>query len=630
MASNSAPITATQKRQYILAPRRGVNALSAGIRPMSVDLLRATVKTMNLEVVKTITRDRRTIDTLSLGAGEGTDLTVVRIEPERAQVVQATLPPQMILAEDKPLSYGGSPHMLRAAPMLNPFAFSADQIVTRKVAFKVVGEQDKPLANVAIQLTGDGFPATGQTDGEGDVSLPLLTLGNGAARALIATPHAGYWDLYLTNPTLDFENTNLIRLRALSETIGNFPQGYEFGWNQRLMGLDRLPRELGGAGVKIAIIDSGCDNSHPLLRHVKVGQNFGEGGGTGDWNKDYVGHGTHCAGIIAARPADGTPMRGFAPDAEVHILRIFPGGQYSSLIEALDYCIKNEIDVVNMSLGGDSEINPVVEETLQAAVMNGIVCIVAAGNSGDSVKYPASSPQALAVAAVGSANEILPSTWDSTTLQTGLVAGDGVFSPSFTCHGPQIGVCAPGVGIVSTVPGGQFEPQSGTSMAAPHVTGMTALLLAHHPLFRSQFARRDVNRVKAVGSMLQSLCKTSYTHFGAERTGAGLPSLEAVIGTLVQAAQPAPQPGFGSASFAVQPGVAPQGAFTPQAVHPSAFGSPTATAVATDLVNQIAQLIGGAVSQAITAAIRSSPPIPPVSDDRAGVGNSPSVARSRR
>lgn len=528
-------IDASQKRHYILAPRRGFNAQMAGLQPMSVTTLKATIDSLGLEVVKRIPRSRKTIDTLSVSSGEGTELTVVNIEPERANILGRTMPPHLMIVEDKPLNYGGNPTLMRAAPTLSPMAFASGQVITRKVAFKVVGQGEEPLANISVQLTGDGFPASGQTNNKGEVKLDLATLGKRAARSLFVTPHAGYWDLYLTTPTLHFDKPNLIRLRSLNETINDFPEQYEYGWNQRMMGLDLLPRELGGAGVKIAIIDSGCDNNHPLLKHCKLGKDCTDGADITAWNEDMIGHGTHCAGIITAKPADGAPMRGFAPDAEVHTLRIFPGGKFSSLIEAIDYCIDHEIDVINMSLGGDSEINPIVEETLQIAAMNGIVCIVAAGNSGDAVKYPASSTQTLAVAAIGNTTELQPNTWDSTTVQTGLVAGDGTFSPSFTCHGPQINVCAPGVGIVSTIPGGQFEPQSGTSMAAPHVSGMAALLLAHHPVFLNQFPNRDANRVKALFSMLQSTAMP-YT-FGTDRTGTGIPRLDPVINLLMQSIQ---------------------------------------------------------------------------------------------
>jgi len=536
-SSNAVPINESQKRHFILAPRRGMNAQMAGIRPMSVTALKTTIDNLGLEVVKRIPRCRKTIETLSAGSGEGTELTVVNIEPERANILNATMPPHLMIAEDKPLSYGTQPSLLQSAPALNPMAFASDQILTRKIAFKVVGEDETPLSGISVQLTGDGYPAAGQTNSKGEVKLELATLGDRPARSLFVKPVSGYWDLHLTAPILNVDETNIIKLRSLGETISDFPEQYEFGWNQRMMGLDTLPGELGGAGVKIAIIDSGCDNTHPLLTHCQLGKDCTGSGDASAWNQDMIGHGTHCAGIITAKPTDGAPMRGFAPDAEVHTLRIFPGGQYSSLIEAIDYCIDNEIDVINMSLGGDSEINPIVEETLQIAAMNGIVCIVAAGNSGDAVKYPASSPQTIAVAAIGNTAELQPNTWDSTTVQTKLIAGDGTFSPTFTCHGPQINVCAPGVGIVSTVPGGQYEPQSGTSMAAPHVSGMAALLLAHHPAFGSQFQNRDINRVQALFSMLQTT-STPYM-FGIERTGSGVPKLDSLVNFLMQSIQQA-------------------------------------------------------------------------------------------
>ena len=115
-----------------------------------------------------------------------------------------------------------------------------------------------------------------------------------------------------------------------------------------------------------------------------------------------------------------------------------------------------------------------------------------------------------------------------------LIAADGIFSPSFSCIGPEVAVCAPGVAIVSTVPGG-FEPQSGTSTAAPHVTGLAALLLAHHPAFLGPLSSRTQERVAALFSMIRWLC-VPYG-FGAERTGAGLPRLHGVE----QVLQPGPE-----------------------------------------------------------------------------------------
>lgn len=172
-------------------------------------------------------------------------------------------------------------------------------------------------------------------------------------------------------------------------------------------------------------------------------------------------------------------------------------------------CVEHQIDVVNMSLGGDPEINPVVEQSLTAAALRGIACIVAAGNSGDAVKYPASSQHAFAVAALGNLSALQPNTWDSTTVQQSFVGANGMFSPSFSCFGPQISACAQGVSIISTVPGGAYKAESGTSMAAPHITSLVALLLAHHPLFQTQFKARDIQRVAALFNMIRSICTAS-------------------------------------------------------------------------------------------------------------------------
>jgi subtilisin family serine protease len=505
---------------------------------MSLQLFNTAVQGLGLDVVDRIRRGSGTTQTLSAGAGEATDVVVARIDPIRAELIRNTLPSQMMLAEDKPLSYGGQSTLFRATPSAAPLSLGVGAN-NRKIAFKVVGDRDMPLVGVTVQLTGDAFPSQGQTDSDGNVSLDLITLGDRPASALFVAPTPGYWDLYLTHPQLNEESVNLVRLRSLTASVTGFPQQFAFGWGQRVMGLDRLPRELGGKGVRIAIIDSGCDNSHPLLSHIRQGRDFA-GGADQDWNQDAVGHGTHCAGIISARPTSSMPFRGFAPDAEVHVLRIFPGGGYSTLLKALDYCIDQKIDIVNMSLGGDG-VDPFLEETLEIATHNGITCIVAAGNSGDSVKYPAASRWTLGVAAIGSTSELKPDTWDTTTLQPGLVANDGTFSPNFTCHGPEVKLCAPGVAIISTVPGGAFQPESGTSMATPHVTGMAALLLAHHPVFQSQLRDRTAQRAQELARMLLSVA-SSYP-FGADRTGSGVPRLNPLVDLLVQTLQPlAPHP----------------------------------------------------------------------------------------
>src|SRR5262249_28432838 len=151
--------------------------------------------------------------------------------------------------------------------------------------------------------------------------------------------------------------------------------------------------------------------------------------------------------------------------------------------------------------------------------------------------------------------------WDATTVLPELVAPDGIFSPIFSAFGPDIGVCAPGVAIVSTVPGG-FEPLSGTSTAAPHVTGLAALLLAHHPLFQGPLAARTSQRVAGLFNMIRALCVPS--PLGPARTGAGLPRLIGVEHVLrpsvqQQADASGPRVGNGHGTIASGPGTVAHG-----------------------------------------------------------------------
>jgi len=218
-------------------------------------------------------------------------------------------------------------------------------------------------------------------------------------------------------------------------------------------------------------------------------------------------------------------MRGFAPAAEIHVFKISPGGRLSDLIDALDQCIEQGIDLVNLSVGADG-ISFLVEQKILEAKQCGIACIAAAGNTGGEVQYPAKSPHVLAVAAIGRQSDFPIDSSHALTI-TRPRTPDGTFSPSFTCHGPEVGVCAPGVAIISTVPGGGFDAMDGTSVATPHVTGLAAILLAHHPVFKSGLGKeRSAARVEILFELIKQNA-AALPFLGADRTGAGLPTLAA-------------------------------------------------------------------------------------------------------
>jgi subtilisin len=220
----------------------------------------------------------------------------------------------------------------------------------------------------------------------------------------------------------------------------------------------------GGVGTKVAVIDTGIDCGHPDLQtNCIYGASFVKGSKAFD---DY-GHGTHVAGIIAAR-ANGFGVVGVAPEATLYAVKVLDSkgsGSYSAVASGIVWAIKNGMHVINMSLGGASS-SQALADAVKAASDAGILVVSAAGNSGccNTVLYPAKLPESMAVAAVDANDQ---RAWFSST-------------------GPEVDVAAPGVAILSTVPTGScklcdpsgYRTLSGTSMATPHVTGTGALLMS--------------------------------------------------------------------------------------------------------------------------------------------------------
>lgn len=572
---------ASGRKQYLVAPRRTTGVLSAlGVAPMSAGSfqgLRKTLEGFGAEIVSVKGRPRN-IALMGASSAVAEGAYVVRMDDEAALALQTMKPPNLLIEEDAFMSYAGSPpQLLQPVLAMQSTLRTTEGMTMQDVRILVVGDGGTPLRNAHVILDSIAFPSEGRTDENGLVVLRAATLPGAVARSLFAEVEGDYWSFYTRSPAIDPEQVNVVRLTSLRSTVRGFPAEYHYGWGQLQMGLDQVPAELTGRGVKVAIIDSGADNKHPHLRHIQKGHDYVAAGNAAEsWTTDVVGHGTHCAGVIAAQGSNMSAFRGFAPEAEIHVLRIFPGGRFSGLLDALDYCIENEIDLVNMSLGSD-QVSEVVEQKLAEVVNAGIACIVAAGNSGGAVQYPAASPNAFAVAAMGKVSEILQRTWDAETLNPSLLSLDGFFSPTFSCYGPQVKACAPGVAIISTVPGGAFEPESGTSMAAPHVTGLATLVMAHHPAMMGIPRGRD--RVARLFEVIRSACVP--LALGPARSGFGLPVLHGLLPAM-KAALPR----------IIAPGAVP----SPMEAGPTF----RAAALASDLSGQIASVIANAVAQAIS------------------------------
>lgn len=241
---------------------------------------------------------------------------------------------------------------------------------------------------------------------------------------------------------------------------------------------DTKGRDAKGHPVRVAVIDTGVDNVNRQLRDAvdtkKGTEVLGSGkkklakGKKGDGTDDSVGHGTKVAGIIAARPQTGTGFVGLAPEAEIIPIRQNDengSGTTGTMATSIDRAVAAGAKVINIS---QDTVKPLVaNSTLQQAVENAlkadVVVVASAGNDGldGSVKetYPAAYDGVLAVGASDRNNE----------------------RAAFSQSGDFVGVAAPGVDVVSTVPKGGQCADNGTSFSAPYVAGVAALIRAKHP-----------------------------------------------------------------------------------------------------------------------------------------------------
>jgi len=210
-------------------------------------------------------------------------------------------------------------------------------------------------------------------------------------------------------------------------------------------------------GIHVAVLDTGIWPHNDLKGNLLGGVSFVPGESWADGN----GHGTHVAGTIAAA-ANGFGVVGVAPSAYLYAVKVLSNGgsgYWSWLMSGLYWMKKYygcTFDVANMSLGASSAPST-LKGYIDYAAQNTLL-VAAAGNSGGAVGYPAKYDKCLAVGAIKSNNSIA----------------------SFSCHGPEVELCAPGVDILSTLPGNRYGTLSGTSMAAPHVSGAAALCRGTH------------------------------------------------------------------------------------------------------------------------------------------------------
>ena len=437
-------------------------------------------------------------------AAAAPEVVVARMDEQRGEALRQNAPPHVIVEIDAPLGYSDmavtEPMSWQHAVQVMPFPRPR-----REIRFRILGEGERPLANAVVNLYGPGFPAQAITDSSGQASLQTHAVDGSGIHAVYVRPAADHWERYIQNPSLDLGQINVIRLNPLDRTSGSFPGERSYSWGQRIMKFDRASMDWNGAGTKIGIIDSGCDTSHPLLRHIVRGMDFTRDKDPQSWKSDELGQGTHCAGIVAASAlAASSGIIGCASGSELHIFKVVPGGHFSDLIEALDQCIERRLDIVLIGVTGE-QFSELVAQKITEARLNGIACIAGAGNSGGAVQFPGNVPGVMTVSAVGKLGQYPQDTRHAQRALPQLIAYSGIYATNFSGWGPQVGLCAPGVAVVSSVPGGGYAAWDGCSMAASHIAGFSALLLSHHPMLQSiNFGARADQRVSILYGFLRA------------------------------------------------------------------------------------------------------------------------------
>lgn len=295
-----------------------------------------------------------------------------------------------------------------------------------------------------------------------------------------------------------------VEMRALF--VPNDPM-YDRQWGMQRVGLARSSEVTCGQGATVAVIDTGvaCENHGEFTRIPDLagtrcvpGWNFVND--TAHANDDQ-GHGTHVAGTIAQTTHNRFGTAGVAFCAAIMPVKVLSASGSGSLADVADgirWAADHGADVINLSLGGDGR-SKVMDQAVEYAHRRGVTVVCAAGNNGRAVGSPANAPHSIAVSAIDSGDQIA----------------------FFSSRGEEIAIAAPGVNILQQTicergrnRCEQFASWSGTSMAAPHVAGVAALI---HSL--------GVTDPDAVRNILQRHA-TPTAHGGAERTlyGAGVVS----------------------------------------------------------------------------------------------------------
>jgi thermitase len=323
-----------------------------------------------------------------------------------------------------------------------------------------------------------------RTMGKGAMSLDLVKVSGQASRALKdlqQNPAVEYAEQVFTVPFPKLEKST-IKGDETSIDMNVYPNdpmfarqyAHRIAQSQRGWIVNRGDRR-----IVLAIVDSGVDIKHPDLRAKVIGS-YNSADNTPE-AVDFIGHGTHVAGIAAAIGNNGLGIIGSAPECAILAVKVASGDTSfpttAGIAGGILYAVERGAHVINLSLGSSRE-SKAITDAVNFALSKGVTVVVAMGNDGASVKsWPAAVP---GVIAVGST--------DARDLRS-----------RFSNFGEWISISAPGSDIFSTLPLNQnqmgakdYGSMSGTSMATPFVTGLAGLIKSKYPTMRPLDVKRAI------------------------------------------------------------------------------------------------------------------------------------------
>lgn len=470
-----------QTNKYILLPKDGVRAASsAAVAAMSAFPTASSLEAAVTTHVAVAGGGPVTVVDSTLENGP----KLVELDAEFAnQINESDVPvrliPEVIYPHPNPILKVASAESSAA----NSFEVECIDPVTKN-----------PVSGVYV-VAFDNFAArTGDSDTSDATGKVSLRLFGKTIERLYAYAPAGYWGTFEQNIqiapkiTIDSRSVDLNYIDAV----------------RHYYGASKFDPTI---GVTVGIADTGVGPHHHL--NLVGGRNTV----TGEMAQLYMdadSHGTHVAGLVGVDSMPPTGLRGVAAGVNLQSYRVFGqnsnGASNYAILKAMIYAAEDGCDIINLSLGG-GPFDSIVEEAIEDARNQGMLVVCAAGNDGrQSVSYPAAYSLATAVSAMG-----CEGTFHTNSLGAGDVlrpptsaANPKEFIASFSNVGTQIAVTAPGVDVLSTLPSNEYGAMSGTSMAAPVVSGCAASLLSQNQTIYNM----DRNKIRsdAILKLLQMNC----------------------------------------------------------------------------------------------------------------------------